>query len=95
MQLASGVDQFSLVIQTSFLGDVVLTTPLLAELATRICPEILRTPFHAGQAAPVCTPACICTITVPERTASRTCVASGIGCHRARIGDWLDWTDRD
>jgi heptosyltransferase-2 len=27
--------QFSLVIQTSFLGDVVLTTPLIAELATR------------------------------------------------------------
>jgi len=47
MQLASGVDQFSLVIQTSFLGDVVLTTPLLAELATRGPVHVVATPSGA------------------------------------------------
>src|SRR5579862_1635331 len=37
----------SLVIQTSFLGDVVLTTPLLAELATRGAVDIVVTPAAA------------------------------------------------
>ena len=37
----------SLVIQTSFLGDVVLTTPLLAELATRGPVDIVVTPSAA------------------------------------------------
>ena len=37
----------SLVIQTSFLGDVVLTTPLLAELATRGPVDIVVTPAAA------------------------------------------------
>ena len=39
--------QFSLVIQTSFLGDVVLTTPLLAELARRGPVHIVATPAGA------------------------------------------------
>jgi hypothetical protein len=39
----------SLVIQTSFLGDVVLTTPLLAELASRGPVDVVVTP----QAAPL------------------------------------------
>src|SRR3569832_379761 len=34
----------SLVVQTSFLGDVVLTTPLLAELAKRGPVDVLTTP---------------------------------------------------
>ena len=39
--------QFSLVIQTSFLGDVVLTTPLLAELARRGPVHVVATPAGA------------------------------------------------
>jgi heptosyltransferase-2 len=39
--------QFSLVIQTSFLGDVVLTTPLLAELAQRGPVHVVATPAGA------------------------------------------------
>ena len=39
--------QFSLVIQTSFLGDVVLTTPLLAELAQRGPVHVVATPGGA------------------------------------------------
>jgi heptosyltransferase-2 len=39
--------QFSLVIQTSFLGDVVLTTPLLAELAKRGPVHVVATPAGA------------------------------------------------
>jgi heptosyltransferase-2 len=39
--------QFSLVIQTSFLGDVVLTTPLLAELARRGSVHVVTTPAGA------------------------------------------------
>ena len=39
--------QFSLVIQTSFLGDVVLTTPLLAELARRGPVHVVATPSGA------------------------------------------------
>ena len=39
--------QFSLVIQTSFLGDVVLTTPLLAELARRGPVHVVATPGGA------------------------------------------------
>jgi len=39
--------QFSLVIQTSFLGDVVLTTPLLAELAHRGPVHVVATPAGA------------------------------------------------
>ena len=39
--------QFSLVIQTSFLGDVVLTTPLIAELATRGPVHVVATPAGA------------------------------------------------
>jgi len=38
----------SLVIQTSFLGDVVLTTPLLAELASRGPVDVVVTPVAAG-----------------------------------------------
>jgi heptosyltransferase-2 len=34
----------SLVVQTSFLGDVILTTPLIAELATRGAVDVLTTP---------------------------------------------------
>jgi heptosyltransferase-2 len=37
----------SLVIQTSFLGDVILTTPLIAELATRGPVDVLTTPAAA------------------------------------------------
>ena len=37
----------SLVIQTSFLGDVILTTPLIAELATRGPVDVLVTPVGA------------------------------------------------
>ena len=37
----------SLVIQTSFLGDVILTTPLIAELATRGPVDVLATPLGA------------------------------------------------
>jgi heptosyltransferase-2 len=37
----------SLVIQTSFLGDMVLTTPLLAELATRGAVDVVATPASA------------------------------------------------
>ena len=39
--------QFSLVIQTSFLGDVVLTTPLVAELARRGPVHVVATPGGA------------------------------------------------
>ena len=39
---------FSLVIQTSFLGDVVLTTPLIAELATRGPVHVVATPAGAA-----------------------------------------------
>jgi heptosyltransferase-2 len=39
--------QFSLVVQTSFLGDVVLTTPLLAELAGRGPVHVVATPAGA------------------------------------------------
>jgi heptosyltransferase-2 len=39
--------QFSLVIQTSFLGDVVLTTPLVAELARRGPVHVVATPAGA------------------------------------------------
>ena len=39
--------QFSLVVQTSFLGDVVLTTPLIAELATRGPVQVVATPGGA------------------------------------------------
>src|ERR1035437_1384323 len=38
----------SLVIQTSFLGDVVLTTPLLAELASRGPVDVVVTPAAAA-----------------------------------------------
>jgi heptosyltransferase II len=38
----------SLVIQTSFLGDVVLTTPLIAELARRGPVDVVATPAGAG-----------------------------------------------
>src|ERR1035437_8762626 len=38
----------SLVIQTSYLGDVVLTTPLLAELASRGPVDVVVTPAAAG-----------------------------------------------
>ena len=37
----------SLVIQTSFLGDVILTTPLIAELARRGPVDVLVTPEGA------------------------------------------------
>jgi len=39
--------QFSLVVQTSFLGDVVLTTPLMAELARRGPVHVVATPAGA------------------------------------------------
>jgi heptosyltransferase-2 len=39
--------QFSLVVQTSFLGDVVLTTPLIAELAARGPVHVVATPGGA------------------------------------------------
>jgi len=38
----------SLVIQTSFLGDMVLTTPLIAELASRGPVDVVATPASAG-----------------------------------------------
>lgn len=38
----------SLVIQTSFLGDVVLTTPLVAQLAARGTVDVVTTPAAAG-----------------------------------------------
>ena len=38
----------SLVIQTSFLGDTVLTTPLIAELAKRGPVDVVTTPASAG-----------------------------------------------
>src|SRR5216117_2681900 len=38
----------SLVIQTSFLGDTVLTTPLIAELAKRGPVDVLTTPASAA-----------------------------------------------
>jgi heptosyltransferase-2 len=44
--------QFSLVIQTSFLGDVVLTTPLVAELARRGPVHVVATPAGAPLLAP-------------------------------------------
>jgi lipopolysaccharide heptosyltransferase II len=40
--------QTSLVVQTSFLGDMVLTTPLIAELATRGPVDVVATPASAG-----------------------------------------------
>src|SRR5437764_880354 len=40
--------QVSLVVQTSFLGDVVLTTPLIAELATRGPVDVVVRPDGAG-----------------------------------------------
>ena len=38
----------SLVIQTSFLGDTVLTTPLVAELGARGPVDVVVTPASAG-----------------------------------------------
>jgi heptosyltransferase-2 len=38
----------SLVVQTSFLGDMVLTTPLIAELAVRGPVDVVATPANAG-----------------------------------------------
>lgn len=38
----------SLVVQTSFLGDMVLTTPLIAELAKRGPVDVVATPANAG-----------------------------------------------
>jgi heptosyltransferase-2 len=38
----------SLVVQTSFLGDIVLTTPLIAELAQRTAVDVLTTPEGAA-----------------------------------------------
>lgn len=38
----------SLVVQTSFLGDMVLTTPLIAELASRGPVDVVATPASAG-----------------------------------------------
>ncbi len=38
----------SLVVQTSFLGDMVLTTPLIAELATRGPVDVVATPASVG-----------------------------------------------
>lgn len=40
--------EVSLVIQTSFLGDMVLTTPLIAELASRGPVDVVATPASAG-----------------------------------------------
>ncbi|HJR68110.1 MAG TPA: glycosyltransferase family 9 protein [Gemmatimonadaceae bacterium] len=40
--------QSSLVIQTAFIGDTILTTPLIAELATRGPVDIVTTPVSAG-----------------------------------------------
>jgi heptosyltransferase-2 len=40
--------QYSLIIQTAFIGDTILTTPLIAELATRGPVDIVTTPVSAG-----------------------------------------------
>jgi len=40
--------QTSLIIQTAFIGDTILTTPLIAELATRGPVDIVTTPVSAG-----------------------------------------------
>jgi heptosyltransferase-2 len=40
--------QHSLVIQTAFIGDTILTTPLIAELATRGPVDVVTTPISAG-----------------------------------------------
>ena len=40
--------QHSLIIQTAFIGDTILTTPLIAELATRGPVDIVTTPVSAG-----------------------------------------------
>jgi lipopolysaccharide heptosyltransferase II len=42
------MNESSLVIQTSFLGDTVLTTPLIAELAKRGPVDVVTTPASAG-----------------------------------------------
>jgi len=47
MALASATGQHQLVIQTSFLGDTVLTTPLVAELARRGPVDVVVTPSSA------------------------------------------------
>jgi heptosyltransferase-2 len=40
--------QYSLVIQTAFIGDAILTTPLIAELATRGPVDVVTTPVSAS-----------------------------------------------
>ena len=40
--------QYSLVIQTAFIGATILTTPLIAELATRGPVDMVTTPVSAG-----------------------------------------------
>ncbi|MHB1223914.1 MAG: glycosyltransferase family 9 protein [Gemmatimonadaceae bacterium] len=45
---AGGPDGAALVIQTAFLGDMVLTTPLIAELAGRGPVDVVATPAGAG-----------------------------------------------
>ncbi len=40
--------QYSLIIQTAFIGDTILTTPLIAELAARGPVDIVTTPVSAG-----------------------------------------------
>ena len=40
--------QYSLIVQTAFIGDTILTTPLIAELATRGPVDIVTTPVSAG-----------------------------------------------
>lgn len=40
--------QYSLIIQTAFIGDTILTTPLIAELATRGPVDVVTTPVSAG-----------------------------------------------
>ena len=47
MPLASATGPHQLVVQTSFLGDTVLTTPLIAELATRGPVSVVVTPASA------------------------------------------------
>jgi heptosyltransferase II len=47
MALARATGQHQLVVQTSFLGDTVLTTPLIAELATRGPVDVVVTPASA------------------------------------------------
>ncbi|HEY8793768.1 MAG TPA: glycosyltransferase family 9 protein [Gemmatimonadaceae bacterium] len=47
MALASATGPHQLVVQTSFLGDTVLTTPLIAELATRGPVSVVVTPASA------------------------------------------------